>query len=456
MGSIGKINAEVREKIEGSLLNAVREVLPDARIEALCAAELEGTRKRVLPPIAMIWYWVGTGLDRDRSLDACWLTLWPGVAAAFPQVAKYNPRQTGVLARARLRVQLGALEKLNGEVVRIAEEEGKAQGRWHGLRVSVLDGSTSSLEDRPQLEQAFGKPRNQHGPGPHPTLRCVNLVRAGSWIILASAWDHHSVSEQALALRVLEALGPGELALGDRNFSGWQMMAELSVRRADFVLRKETHLDIRNYPHRRLGPNEWLVELPKPERLRKTHAHLPDTLLVRVIKRRMGHGKGRFDLWLVTSLLDAVQYPAEEIVALYGARWGVEEHFDVLKTDLHLDVLRSTTKGGVDKEMMARQIAYNLVRLMMLRAAQAEGVDLGRISFLNAVRVIWAMSACMRYAPPRELPGMYRVMLAMIAANLNPQRPGRHEPRAVRRGRKAFPMLKETRTAWRKREWGVA
>lgn len=456
MRSIGRIEPGVRQKVRESLLDAVREVLPDELIRKLCAEELRGMRERVLVPIAMLWYWVAAALNRERAFAGVWADFWMPVAMHYPAVAGWRPQETGVLARARLRIKEELLAKLNAEVVRQAEAEAGAWGQWKELRLALLDGSTVSLEDRPELEAAFGKPKNQHGTGPYPTLRCVNLVRGATGIILGSAWDHHLVSEQELTERLLALLTPKDLLLGDRNFAGWRLMAQLQVRHVPFLLRKEAHLDIRNYPHKKIGPNEWLVDLPKPERFQQTDPDLPAVLRVRVIKRRVGRKQARFDLWLVTNLLDPVRYPADELVELYGKRWGVEQHFRELKRDLHLDVLRSTTVAGVQREMRAHHLAYNLVRLMILRAAKQEGVDLERISFVNAVRTIWAFSGCMCLAPVHELRGIYRVMLTMIAANLNPSRPGRHEPRAVRRARKAYPMLRKTRAAWRKEDWEAA
>ena len=449
MTKIGKIRADVRKKIQASLLNSLREVLPDAKIRALCKEELSDMRERVLVPIAMIWFWVGAALNREKSFAAEWQELWSPVAAAYPEVAGWRPQGTGVLTRARARITSAILRKLRAEVTRQAQVESHGLSRWFGRRVVLWDGSTFSMPDEPELCQFFGKPRNQHGEGPFPIARIVNLMDEASGAVLASAWDHHLVSEQELAWRTADALQAGDVVLSDRNFSGIRNMVRCQQRGVDFVMRKEVHLNIKNHPRRRIGPNEWLVTLSVPKDLRQAQPDLPEQITVRVIKRIMGHGKKRKELWLVTSFLDKYAYPADELVKLYLVRWDIESDFEEIKIDLHLEVLRSKTVAGAHKEIEAHLLAYNLVRILILRAALQEGVPLKRISFLEAVRSILKMSECMRAAPACQLLRIYRALLIEIAAAQNPLRPGRHEPRAIRRNRKPFPKLKMTRAEWR-------
>ena len=75
--------------------------------------------------------------------------------------------------------------------------------------------------------------------------------------------------------------------------------------------------------------------------------------------------------------------------------------------------------AGVHKELEAHLLAFNLVRLIILRAARQAGVELKRISFVNAVRTILRVSDRMREAPAARLPLLYRVMLTEIAAALS-------------------------------------
>jgi len=446
---IGRVRAEVRKKIQESLLTSLRDALPDERILEICREEFSKLRGRVLVPLAMVWYCVAAALSREKSFAAVWHDLWMPVSVAYPKVTGWRPHETGVLSRARRRIKASAFRKLWKSVGVQSLAEGLQRWGWRSFRMKIWDGTTVCMPDEEALRTKFGKASNQHGEGAFPNARWVNLLDEGTWTVLDSAWGSYRTSEQELAWRTLESLESGDLLLADRLFASAETQAKVRARGAHYIMRKNQTLEITKHPHRRIGWNEWLVTLSIPSKARKANPSLPKTIEVRVIKRMMGHGKKREVLWLVTSLLDRKEYPAQELAELYFLRWGIETSFRELKQDLHLEMLRSKTVEGVGQEMEAHLLAYNLLRLMIMRAAKQEGVELKRISFLNAVRIVSRMSECMRAARLERLPSMYRTMLKEIAASRNPKRPGRREPRALRRSRVAFPALKTTRAEWR-------
>ncbi len=150
-----------------------------------------------------------------------------------------------------------------------------------------------------------------------------------------------------------------------------------------------------------------------------------------------------------TSLIDAEKYPASEIVSLYATRWRIETLFRELKVTLSADVLRSKTPDGVRRELASRFCALNVVRTIMTEAARQGRVDPVRISFSHAVRAVLVFAPTMATAPLWSLGAIYDAMLAEIASHIVPQRPGRNEPRAVRRERIHYPSLRTTRALWR-------
>jgi hypothetical protein len=138
---------------------------------------------------------------------------------------------------------------------------------------------------------------------------------------------------------------------------------------------------------------------------------------------------------LVTTLLDAKRYPKEVIARLYEKRWGVEVNLRHLKQTLKMDVLRCGTWRGVWKEMLVFVMVYNLVRRVMLEAAQQQGVEADRISFADALR--WLREAKRGEALPR--------------LRVNPKRPGRVEPRACKRRPKEYDRLNKPRAVMRQK-----
>jgi len=170
---------------------------------------------------------------------------------------------------------------------------------------------------------------------------------------------------------------------------------------------------------------------------------------VRLIRAAVTIRGRRSVIWLVTSLVDEKRYPARDIVELYVRRWRIETLFREVKIDLSADVLRSQTPQGIRKEIIARLLAVNIVHLIILEAAEQHQIDPVRISFVHALRAILVFAPALAMEPPWKLPDIYRAMLAEIAANTVPQRPGRNEPRAVRREPKSYPSLRCTRKQWK-------
>ena len=130
------------------------------------------------------------------------------------------------------------------------------------------------------------------------------------------------------------------------------------------------------------------------------------------------------------------RYPAAEVAALYGQRWQIETNFRHLKQTLRMDVLRCRTVAGVNKELIMYAVVYNLVRQVIREAAQRQNVPVERISFIDAVR--WLAEA---------VHGPVELKLRLV-----PDRPGRIEPRAVKRRPKEYDRLNQPRHVLRKRE----
>ncbi len=165
-------------------------------------------------------------------------------------------------------------------------------------------------------------------------------------------------------------------------------------------------------------------------------AALPDRLEVREIRYRIPRkGQRTLSVTIATTLLDPVLYPREKIAELYPLRWEVQTHFGELKTTMRMRVLKCKTPDGVRKELLALALACNLVRLVMTEAARRQAVDVGRISFIDALR--WLLSA----APGETMPELV----------VNPSRRDRHEPRCVKRRAKQYDLMNRPRAELRKR-----
>jgi hypothetical protein len=183
---------------------------------------------------------------------------------------------------------------------------------------------------------------------------------------------------------------------------------------------------------RRLGKKDEVVEMDVSRDARSQDASLPSTWTMRAIRYQR---RGFRPQTLLTSLLDAEQYPADEIIALYHERWELELGYDELKTELldREEAIRSKTRDGVEQELWGLLLAYNLVRLEMERVAKSANVEPTRISFVESLRLIRDEWAWLSVASPGAIPKRLASMRANIKRYiLPPRRPKRLYPRVVK------------------------
>ena len=367
--------------------------------------------------------------------------------------------------QARTRLPLSVLEQLLRLTAAVCEPTTHDEGRWRGHRTFLVDGSRFSMPDTPELQEEVGQPSGQRPGCGFPVAHLLALFHAGTGFVLealAAPWHTHDMAEVAT---LHAALRPGDVLVGDRAFCSFAHLALLRQHDLHAVFRAHQRQIVDftpSRPHttpkppaaqkglprsrwlRQLGGTDQLVEWVKPVRL-PTHppewltpevfAALPAVLCVRERRYRVPHAGFRTQtVPLVTTLLDVDLYPADALAALYGMRWQVERNLRHLKQTMGLDVRRCKRPVGVRKELTVFVLVYNLVRVVMLVAATRQSVPLERISFIDAWR--WLSTA----RPGEPLPALV----------VNPHRPGRVEPRAVKRRPKPYPLLTQPRREARK------
>jgi hypothetical protein len=275
--------------------------------------------------------------------------------------------------------------------------------------------------------------------------------------VLATPWDTHDMAEVAT---LHPSLRPGDVLVGDRAFCSFAHLALLRQQglHAVFRVHQRQLVDFTpSRPHttpkpsaaqkglprsrwrRQVGVTAQLVEWVKPVRP-PVHppewltpalcAALPALLCVRELRYGVAQAGFRTQtVTLVTTLLEVDLYPADALAELYHMRWQVETHLRHLKQTMGLDVLHCQRLAGVLKALAVFALVSTLVRVVMLEAAKRQGIALERISCIDAVR--WLSTA--RPGEP----------LASLV--VNPHRPDRVEPRAVKRRPKPYPLLMQPR-----------
>ena len=100
-----------------------------------------------------------------------------------------------------------------------------------------------------------------------------------------------------------------------------------------------------------------------------------------------------------------------------------------------------------EKQWWVRLLAYNLIRLLMLRSATLADVLPRQLSFKHSVKLWLAWSQ--RGLPPDETP--IQCVLVLMAQKRVGKRLGRIEPRVVKRRPKPFLLLTQPRSPAREK-----
>lgn len=436
----------------------------------------------ILPALRQVREGLAGLLDRNeikricRELDYTWrerqLDPWTTLHLFILQMVNRNTAMThlphlsgerftaSAYCQARQRLPLELIRRLIDSFVR-GIEESSAASLWHGHRVLLVDGSSFSMPDTPELRAHFGQPVGQKPGCGFPVAHLLAMFDAENGFLYDVIISPLRTHDMKHAADLHPRLSAGDIVVADRGFCSYAHLALILQAGLHAVFRVHQRQIVSFQPHRlctqdlpaggtglpgsrwvrRLGHRDQLVTWPKPQCRPKwmtleAFAALPDEILVREIKFQIREPGCRVrEVTLVTTLLDAVRYPAVDIARLYKKRWWVEVDLRALKITLGLDVLKGHKVETVKKEALVCVLVYNLVRLVMLKAAQRQRVRPNRISFVDALR--WLQPP----KPDAPLPELV----------VNPERPGRFEPRCIKRRPKQYERLKRPRNELRKR-----
>ena len=327
-----------------------------------------------------------------------------------------------------------------------------SQGFVHGRPVKVADSSTVQLPDTASNQLVYPQAPGQKAGCGFPLMKFLPIFSLSSGAIshvVTDTWKTHDVR---LLKEAWDTLRQGDVLLVDRAFGDYVNLAMLPQRGVDVVARMHgaRKVDFRR-PHKRFGHGDALFKWHKAYQQSdiltpEEWAQLPNTLIVRVIRFTAIIRGRKARLTLVTSLLDPLCYPAEELIALYRRRWQLELSLRHLKTTMKMEALRCQSPEMAQKELLAYLVAYNLIRCLMAEAVAQAGAEMERLSFrgtMDAVRNYAVESRAVRNRHKRA--DLWLTLLAVIAADLVPCRPGRNEPRAIKRRPKAYALLNKPR-----------
>ena len=295
------------------------------------ASDKAFTRVRCLPFAVVLVLILRKGVKSLQNIvneAMAWLTAEPVTASAFSQ--------------ARYPLQHTAFIELNQKAVVDGRYRERNFRTFWGFRVLAIDGSKLLLPDTDEVREAFGTIPYSNGKtaeiqGERPYALASVLYDVRHRIALDATLGRADAYAVDLALDPLAHTGPTDLLVMDRNYPSYRLLAELTQRQRQFVIRcSAAAFTVARRMFRGEGTDSQVVTLtPCPTQAPlMRQLDLPPALTVRFVRLRLSTGAWEV---LVTSLGDAAAYPTADFLDLYHWRWGVETFYGVLKTRLDLE-----------------------------------------------------------------------------------------------------------------------
>lgn len=409
------------------LLNDMESLLPDHR-------------ERLFPPTETLSMFLAQALSADRSCQKA--VNETAIKRLAGGLAGCSTR-TGAYCQARKRLPTEMVSALVHRTGQLITEQ--APNAWHYQNhpVRLVDGTTVSLPDTPANQESFPQPNSQKPGLGFPLSRLVALICLGSGAVLNAAiggCQGKGSDEQSLLRTMLDTLNSGDILLGDAYYASYFLLCELQRRNVNAVFEQQgarkRSTDFRR--GQRLGQHDHLIVLCKPKikpdwMSQEHYESAPETLTVRELKTG--------NKILVTTLLCPKQMPKAALKEFYRNRWHVELDLRNIKTTLGMEVLSCKTPEMVIKEIWVYLLAYNLIRLIMAQSAMLADKLPRELSFKHTLQlwVAWNQRG-MGYEDD-----VLSELFALIAQQRVGNRPGRIEPRAIKRRPKPYPLLTKPR-----------
>jgi hypothetical protein len=385
--------------------------------EALTQTGKMQSRIRDLPARVVVYLLLAACLFPEVGYPGVWRKLTAGLEG-LPVAAP----TASALLQARRRVGAAPLRFLFDLLRGPAAVPGDRGAWWHGLLVCAIDGTIVTVPDSPANLTRFTPGGGHHGGTGYPQVRLLALVACGTRTLIDAVFGPTTSGETTYAADLLRSLRRGMIVLLDRNFAAAKLIAAIAAAKADVLVRVKNG---RKLPVLRRYPDGSALSLLGSAQIRVIDCEI-------TISTSAGCRTGIYRL--ATTLLDHRRYPAAELIRLYHERWEIETaYLEIKSTILGGRILRARTPPGIDQEIYALLVTYQILRTAMADATSARHADPDRASFTiawQAARGQLIQAADVIAGTVIDLTG---TIGRHVLASLLPSRRLRASPRVVKR-----------------------
>jgi hypothetical protein len=428
----------------------------------------------ILTPVVALWAWLSQVVFPDKATAAACVR----VSELLGDLGRPGwSEDTGTYCRARARLPAPLIQHLAQGLAGRLRQAAPPSWLWRGRHAQLVDGTTLTLADTPENQAAFPQPASQKKGLGAPMVRLVVLACLATAAISGMAYGPYQgkgTSEIGLLHQLLSRLRPGDVVVADRYYcTYWVLAVLLLVAKVDVCVRLHHARKCDFRKGRRLGHLDHVVTWKRPPRPKgmsvEEYQQFPEQLTLREVGIDLPQGGRRSGrLVVATNLVDAQEYPKEAIAELYEDRWQVEVDLRSLKVTLQMRQLNCKTPERVGSELWTQLLGYNLVRKVMAQATlyqppckrpsrlrrgakEARPLTPRQISFTAALRQVrgsWRELSTLSGEAYKE---RAEQVLKKVASKRVGQRPGRQEPRALKKRPRNRPVLDLPRAEVKKR-----
>ena len=373
--------------------------------EAFIEAGVATVRKRRLPLEAVMWTVIGMSLFRQESVWNIATKMDIALPGKNPLVAP------SAMVQARQRLGVDAVKTV---FMKMAAHWYQSQQfeTWSGLNLLAVDGVVWRTTDTPENREKYGSASTQHGDTSFPQIRMVCHMELTSHQLINSVFDKYKSNEMVLAEQLIDDTPNHSLTLFDKGYYSLGLLNRWNSRGEErhwlIPARKGLQFEI----IRTLGRNDKLVRLATTAQARKRFDDLPEHIEARLITKQI---KGK-TFEVLTSMVDAMRFPGNEIVELYSYRWEIELGFrEIKQTLLNSEyTFRSKLPEMVEQEIWGLLLAYNLIRSAMTEAASRKGIWPNQLSFSGSSSAVVAFLMTLQLTSPGKLPVIYNALIDQL------------------------------------------
>ncbi|MDP2721501.1 MAG: IS4 family transposase [Bacteroidales bacterium] len=344
-------------------------------------------------------------------------------------------------------------DKVKGLFIATGEALWKAareQWLFCDRHVKVVDATDFTLPDTCENQAEYPQPSGQKAGCGFPKMNVSVLMDLESGAFIDAETVAGTGYEHPLFRRLWRSLIGGDIVLGDGLYGSFAEIAELLKMGVDGLFRDGTK-KFKDEDLTPLDDGEWLYVWHRPSLPGKwvSIEKLPETITVRVIRFEAGlKGFRKKQVTMYTTLMDTEKYPREKLINLYYRRWEIELAFKNIKTTMGLKTLRCKSPSACRKELWIGLLVYNFIRTIMLDASIRHKISVLRLSFAGTIQKL--VETCHAFAFIQNPEFACEMLIRSIVDDVVPLRPGRFEPRKVKRRNNKYSYLTETRELERK------